>query len=46
MPKVGSKHFSYSAKGIASAKKESAKTSMPMKMSSDMKRKMMMKKMK
>lgn len=43
MPKVGTKRFSYSSKGIAFAKKESAKTNMPMKMSSDIKRKMIMK---
>ena len=32
MPMVGKKKFSYGAKGMAAAKKESAKTGKPMKM--------------
>lgn len=30
MPKVGSKHFSYTPKGIAAAKKEAEKTGKPL----------------
>jgi len=30
MPKVGDKHFSYDAAGIAAAKSESARTGVPM----------------
>ena len=32
MPKVGSKHYAYTKAGEAAAKKEAAKTGMPMKM--------------
>jgi hypothetical protein len=31
MPKVGSKHYSYSKRGVAAAKKESKRTGTPIK---------------
>jgi hypothetical protein len=33
MPKVGSKHYSYSKRGVAAAKKESKRTGTPIKKS-------------